>query len=207
MKPQKEQFADLLAFLWEGLSAICITMVGSPYNFAAVIADQLFLFQENVKDSLSDAASSSSLPLCQQDGLKRGIVTGNDIRLYLKIASTPILSWICRISPFLRERVMGNPRFLLILAIEEIIGVSAKTAAEVQGRGDEFWNVRPTHDFLHSVIYSCSQASCGIMFTTFAAKQAPVMGTPSQQQTWLDKTTTDAADYFIECVNTASMAS
>ena len=76
-----------------------------------------------------------------QEGLRHGLVTGKDIELYLKIASTPILSWICKMSPFFRERVMGNPRFLLILAIEEIIGVSAKTAAEYQGRGEDFWNV------------------------------------------------------------------
>lgn len=36
---------------------------------------------------------------------------------------------------------MGNPRFLQVLLIEEVIGVSAKMAAEIQGRGEKFWQV------------------------------------------------------------------
>ena len=37
---------------------------------------------------------------------------------------------------------MGNPRFLLVLAIEEVIGCTAKTIAEYQARGKDFWKVR-----------------------------------------------------------------
>ena len=36
---------------------------------------------------------------------------------------------------------MGNPRFLLVLAIEEVIGCTAKTIAEYQARGKDFWKV------------------------------------------------------------------
>jgi len=38
--------------------------------------------------------------------------------------------------------VLGNPRFLVVLAIELIMGVTAKWSAEVQARGDQFWQVR-----------------------------------------------------------------
>ena len=65
------------------------------------------------------------------------------MELYLKLAGTPILGAICKVLPFIRDRVLGNPRFLLVLAIEEVIGATAKMAAEFQGRGKEFWNVSP----------------------------------------------------------------
>ena len=44
--------------------------------------------------------------------------------------------------PAFRDRIMGNPRFLLVLAIEEVIGCTAKTIAEYQARGTDFWKVR-----------------------------------------------------------------
>lgn len=74
--------------------------------------------------------------------MQRGAVSAQDIQLYLRIASTPILGAVCKLLPFIRDRVMGNPRFLLILGIEEVIGITAKTAAEIQGRKEQFWNVR-----------------------------------------------------------------
>ena len=38
--------------------------------------------------------------------------------------------------------MLGNPRFLTVLAIEFAMGASAKWSAEVQARGDKFWPVR-----------------------------------------------------------------
>ena len=38
--------------------------------------------------------------------------------------------------------MLGNPRFLVVLAIEFAMGGSAKWSAEVQARGDKFWPVR-----------------------------------------------------------------
>ena len=40
-----------------------------------------------------------------------------------------------------RDRVLGNPRFLVVLAIEFAMGASAKWSAEVQARGEKFWPV------------------------------------------------------------------
>jgi hypothetical protein len=37
---------------------------------------------------------------------------------------------------------MGNPRFLVVLATEEVIGCTAKTIAEYKTRGDKFWKVQ-----------------------------------------------------------------
>lgn len=44
-----------------------------------------------------------------------------------------------------RDRILGNPRFLLVLAIEEAMGVSAKLSAEVNARGDNFQKVWPSY--------------------------------------------------------------
>ena len=34
---------------------------------------------------------------------------------------------------------MGNPRFLRVLAVEWVLGCTAKTIAEVQARGSKVW--------------------------------------------------------------------
>lgn len=70
-------------------------------------------------------------------------MTAADVTQWLQIASTPVLGAICRALPAFRDRVMGNPRFLLLLALEEVLGNSAKMTAEIQGRGKDFWPVCP----------------------------------------------------------------
>ena len=52
-----------------------------------------------------------------QEAVQRGAASAADIELYLKIASTPILGWVCKMLPFIRERVMGNPRCPIILCL------------------------------------------------------------------------------------------
>ena len=76
-----------------------------------------------------------------QQAIERGAASASDIELYLSIASKPVLGWICKHLGFIRERVMGSPRFLQVLLIEEIIGATAKMGAEIQGRKDDFWQV------------------------------------------------------------------
>lgn len=46
-----------------------------------------------------------------------------------------------------RDRVLGNPRFLLVLFIELAMGISAKTTAEYKQRGDNFFkaSASPPH--------------------------------------------------------------
>ena len=72
--------------------------------------------------------------------LSRGALTLGDVRRWLALASTPVVGSIARAWPGFRDRVLGNPRFLLVLAIEEAIGCSARMAGEVQGRGERFWD-------------------------------------------------------------------
>ena len=67
--------------------------------------------------------------------LSRGALTLGDVRRWVALARTPLLGALARAWPGFRDRVLGNPRFLLVLAIEEAIGCSARMAGEVRGRG------------------------------------------------------------------------
>lgn len=72
--------------------------------------------------------------------LSRGALTLGDVRRWLNLNNTPVIGALARAWPGFRDRVLGNPRFLLVLAIEEAIGCSARMAGEIQGRGDRFWS-------------------------------------------------------------------
>ncbi|CAK0786940.1 hypothetical protein CVIRNUC_010154 [Coccomyxa viridis] len=86
-----------------------------------------------------DGTTFEELPHDLQDALKRGIMSAAELRQWLALAAKPILGALSRWFPAFRDRIMGNPRFLLVLAIEEVIGCTAKTIAEYQARGKDFW--------------------------------------------------------------------
>ena len=65
----------------------------------------------------------------------------SDVKLWLQLMGTPLVGQLCKLAPALRDRMLGNPRFLMVLAIEEAIGVAAKWSAEVNSRGDRFKKV------------------------------------------------------------------
>ena len=64
-----------------------------------------------------------------------------DVHLWINISSMPLLGNICRAAPAVRDRVMGNPRFVMQLLVELALGLSAKTAAEMKARGDKCFKV------------------------------------------------------------------
>ncbi len=76
-----------------------------------------------------------------QAALARGALLTSDVRLWLKLVSTPLVGSLCKLLPAFRSRMLGNPRFLMVLAIEEAIGVAAKWSAEKSSRKDKFWKV------------------------------------------------------------------
>lgn len=76
-----------------------------------------------------------------QAALARGALLTSDVRLWLKLVSTPLVGRLCKLLPAFRSRMLGNPRFLMVLAIEEAIGVAAKWSAEKSSRKDKFWKV------------------------------------------------------------------
>lgn len=82
----------------------------------------------------------ADLPADMAAALSRGALTLGDVRRWLALSSTPVVGAVARAWPGFRDRVLGNPRFLLVLAIEEAIGCSARMAGEIQGRGDRFWS-------------------------------------------------------------------
>ncbi|KAK9835413.1 hypothetical protein WJX81_007941 [Elliptochloris bilobata] len=81
----------------------------------------------------------SELPKDLQEALARGALSGADVLLWLRVRAMPVVGWVCQHWPAFRDRVMGNPRFLRVLAVEEVLGCTAKTIAEVQTRGAKVW--------------------------------------------------------------------
>lgn len=76
-----------------------------------------------------------------QDALARGAMSAAELQQWLRLAATPLLGPLCALWPAFRDRVLGNPRFLLVLAVEEVIGCTAKTVAEYRMRQENFWKV------------------------------------------------------------------
>lgn len=68
-------------------------------------------------------------------------MTVADLHKWQQIRSMPVIGTLASMFPGFRDRLMGNPRFLLAIAAEELIGASAKMAAEVEARGDKFVQV------------------------------------------------------------------
>lgn len=100
--------------------------------------------QTGIIDMLMKAgASMSDLPVDLQVALREGLLTFQDIKQWLTLASTPILGSACKAMPAVRDRVMGNPRFLLQVLLELGLGLAAKTSAELRARGDNFFKEIP----------------------------------------------------------------
>ena len=91
--------------------------------------------------------------------MARGALFTSDVCLWLQLMSTPIVGSLCKLLPAFRSRMLGNPRFLMVLGIEEAIGVAAKWSAEKSSRKDNFWKVlHAKHIFsLHQVLLVCMQ--------------------------------------------------
>lgn len=68
-----------------------------------------------------------------------------------------------------RDRVMGNPRFLLQVCLELGLGVTAKTVAEYQARGDKFFKVSKL--VLHENMYTALLMLLFVCKTFMMAKE------------------------------------
>ena len=77
--------------------------------------------------------------------MKKGLLSAKDLEAWLRISKNPVLNWVCQLSTGFRNRMLGNPQFVLVLLIEQAIGISAKLAAEIDSRKDRFWKVSPFH--------------------------------------------------------------
>lgn len=65
--------------------------------------------------------------------------TASQVRRLLAVESTPLIGWLARVWPALRNRLMANERLPIQLGVELCVGFTTKTLAEVQGRGKRFW--------------------------------------------------------------------
>lgn len=116
----------------------------SPRITAEDDGEGMFGDQNSIVDLLMKAgASISDLPLDLQVALREGLLTLQDIQQWLALAATPILGAACKALPAVRDRVMGNPRFLIQVMMELALGLAAKTSAEINARGDKFMKEMP----------------------------------------------------------------
>ena len=72
-----------------------------------------------------------------QTALKLGTLTVADLRKWQQIRSIPIVGLLAAAFQGFRERMMGNPRFLLAVAAEEIIGGNSQDGCRDRGQGRE----------------------------------------------------------------------
>lgn len=87
---------------------------------------------------LQAGAKANDLPTDIQEALAQGKVSDKILKRWSKYSQIPIIGFLCRICPPFRDRILGNPRFLLVLAIELLVGGSAKLTSEKQYRKANF---------------------------------------------------------------------
>ena len=105
----------------------------------------------STSSAVNDYFSVANSICILQGALARGALFTSDVRLWLQLMSTPIVGSLCKLLPAFRSRMLGNPRFLMVLGIEEAIGVAAKWSAEKSSRGDKFWKVTSAFSkYLHA---------------------------------------------------------
>lgn len=92
---------------------------------------------------IEGGATMKDLPKDMQAAMGNGMMTVDYVTKWLAIIATPILGPICKAVPGFRDRVMGNPRFLLQVCLELLVGVVAKTIAEIEARKDKFFKEMP----------------------------------------------------------------
>ncbi|XP_047056103.1 protein RETICULATA-RELATED 4, chloroplastic-like [Lolium rigidum] len=80
-----------------------------------------------------------TLPADLAAAIEGGRVTAEIVRRFADMDASPLLRWLLQFRGF-RERLLADDLFLAKLAMECGVGVIAKTAAELQKRGDNFVN-------------------------------------------------------------------
>ncbi|KAK3285302.1 hypothetical protein CYMTET_7092 [Cymbomonas tetramitiformis] len=82
--------------------------------------------------------SIKSLPEDMQVALREGRMTKLDATRWLSLSTMPLFGALAVALPAFRDRMLGSPRFLFTLGLEEAIGCTAKMIAEVGSRGESF---------------------------------------------------------------------
>lgn len=87
---------------------------------------------------LAAGRTVDSLPLDVASALKASSLPPELLSRYLALSASPLTSALLARSAGFRERLLGDPSFLLKLAIELGIGLCTKTTAEYAKRGEKF---------------------------------------------------------------------
>jgi len=82
----------------------------------------------------------SSLPEEFQRKVGEGSLAVKDLKRLLIIEKIPLIGALASRWPGLRSRLVANPRFMSVMAVELVIGFFSKSAAEVKQRGRNFWS-------------------------------------------------------------------
>ncbi|KAG8470939.1 hypothetical protein KFE25_009360 [Diacronema lutheri] len=95
------------------------------------------MLQQQAKVALQQAkVARSALPRDVSAALSTGALSLDELRNYLAIRNSPFLRALAAISPFVRDRLIANPRLASVIAIETLLGIATLLAAEVGARGD-----------------------------------------------------------------------
>ncbi len=86
---------------------------------------------------LAAGRTIDSLPSDVAQAIKSSSIAPDMLARYLRLSGNPLVMWLLQFPGF-RERLMGDPGFLLKLGIELGIGICTKSAAEFAKRGEKF---------------------------------------------------------------------
>mmetsp|Transcript_24726 Transcript_24726/g.97643 ORF Transcript_24726/g.97643 Transcript_24726/m.97643 type:complete len:349 (-) Transcript_24726:3327-4373(-) len=83
--------------------------------------------------------SPGSLPQEILEALSSGRANAKHLENFLRIDSTPFLGPLAKAFTGLRDRLVLNMRFWMVVCVELAIGFGSKTFVEVKVRGERFW--------------------------------------------------------------------
>eukprot|EP00899_Mesostigma_viride_P025876 jgi/Mesvir1/6473/Mv19547-RA.2 len=106
---------------------------------AAVPCTENCFDRDRVAQAMSAVDSNKVLPKEITVGVERGVVSPELIERFHEPQS-PLMEEALSRFQGLRERWLADPNFLLRLVVEESISISTTMLAEVQKRGDRFWD-------------------------------------------------------------------
>ena len=86
---------------------------------------------------LAAGRTIDALPVDVAQAIKSSSIPPNMLSRYLELSKNSLVMWLLQFPGF-RERLMGDPGFMLKLGIELGIGICTKSAAEYAKRGDKF---------------------------------------------------------------------
>ncbi|GAX83847.1 hypothetical protein CEUSTIGMA_g11271.t1 [Chlamydomonas eustigma] len=89
---------------------------------------EAFMKERNIK------LPNDMLEIAKQGGLRLACLNA-----YASSHNLPLVGFLVRTVPFLRDRILADPLFLFKIGVELVIDSACTTIAEVRKRGEDFW--------------------------------------------------------------------